>query len=468
MNQQLFETFSKTSKEEWIAQVNKDLRGKDFEQTLISKTTSGLTNQPFFTVEDTLGGEVVKSYRNLVNPIPEYPGIGPRLWSNVHHIVVKDEAVANKEILNALANGADAIRIELKGGENYQRLLKDVELSYIQVFLDPQGSPVGILREFMHYLSEIDFPLSQLQGAFMWGGMVYALRFKNSLSELLDAAFQLLELTSTCPQFKVIGIVGTYYHNAGADAVQEMAYAFGSWIALADRLIQKGIGVEQLVQKTFIGTAVGSDFFEEIAKIKAYRIFFHQLIHLYGIACSPEQIFIYTSTSQWTKTQKDLHNNMIRNTCEAMAAVMGGCNALHVLPFDQTVQESDLFSMRMSRNISSILQEESYLSKVMDPTAGSYYIENLILQLLEAAKDKLSTIEQEGGWWHLYASFQMQEEIKLTRQKRQEEVLSGKTTLVGVNKYLNKSDSVVPNAQGQEANWQILPSRLSLLCELKN
>lgn len=466
MTQSLFESFPKASKEEWIAQVTKDLRGKDFEETLFSKTASGLPIQPFFTVEDNQGLEFIEPYRNLINPVSEIPGIGPRIWSNVHYEKVVEEESANKRILEALANGADAIRIELKGGEDYHVLLRDVHLQYIQVFIDPHGSPLAILQEFFSYLKAIEFPADQLQGAFMWGGLVYALRFKNSLSELVEDAYQLLELSKGFQGFKVVGIVGTYYHNAGADAVQELAYAFGSWMDLAERLIQKGVDVAYLVSKTFVGTAVGSDFFEEIAKVKAYRIFFHQLLSLYGVTIDPSSIFIYTSTSQWTKTQKDLHTNMIRNTCEAMASVIGGCNALHVLPFDQASKEADAFSLRMSRNISSILQEESYFNKVMDPTAGSYYIENLLVQLLEAAKDKLSVIEQEGGWWHLYASCQMQEEIKLTRQQKQQDVVDGKTVIVGVNKYPNKADIPTFNSLPQEANWQLLPSRLSLLSEL--
>ncbi|MGY6522370.1 MAG: methylmalonyl-CoA mutase family protein [Mongoliitalea sp.] len=466
MTQSLFESFPKVSKEEWIAQVTKDLKGKGFVETLTSTTASGLKIQPFFTAEDNKGLEFIEPYRNLNNTLPEIPGIGPRVWSNVHYVKVVEEQSANKRILEALTNGADAIRLELRGGENFHVLLKDVHLQYIQVFLDPLGSPVAILKEFLHYLKEIEFPADQLQGAYMWGGLVYALRFKNSLSELVEDAFQLLELSNSFQGFKVIGIVGTYYHNAGANAIQELAYAFASWMDLAERLIQKGVDVTYLASKTFVGTAVGSDFFEEIAKIKAYRIFFHQLLSLYKVTIDPASIFIYTSTSQWTKTQKDLHTNMIRNTSEAMAAVIGGCNALHVLPFDQATKEAEAFSLRMSRNISSILQEESYLNKVMDPTAGSYYIENLLVQLLEAAKDKLAVIEQEGGWWHLYASYQMQEEIKLTRQRKQQDVVDGNTVIVGVNKYPNKSDIPTFNSQAQEANWQILPSRFSLLSEL--
>lgn len=465
MTQSLFESFSKTTKDEWIAQAIKDLKGKDFEQTLASKTSSGIPIQPFFTKEDHQGLEFIEAYRNLINPVSEIPGVGPRVWSNVHYVKVIDELEANKGILQALANGADGIRMELKGGENYHLLLRDVQLEYINIFIDPNGAPVTILSEFIGYLSEINFSFEKLQGALMWAGLVYALRFKNSLSELIDDAFQLLALTENYPNFKTIGIVGTYYHNAGADAIQELAYAFGSWIDLADRLALKGVGVEQLVQKTFIGTAVGSDFFEEIAKIKAYRVFFHQLVELYELSFDPASIMIYASTSQWTKTQKDMHTNMIRNTCEAMAAIIGGCNALHVLPFDQALGDSDAFSQRMSRNISSILQEESYLNKVMDPTAGSHYLENLIYQLLEAAKAKLSALEQEGGWWHLYASYQMQEEIKLTRQKRQQAVVDGQVIVVGVNKYPNKSDEPITNTLPQEADWQILPSRLSLLSE---
>jgi methylmalonyl-CoA mutase len=469
MTENLFEDFPQVSKEVWKAQIVEDLKGKEYEKSLFSNTISGLRLEPFYTAEDSIGLENIFVYRNRVNPEPVIPGLGPRLWSNVHFVISSEEKPANMEILQALQQGADAIRIELSGNEDFSLIFSGVHLEYIQVFIEPKSEPVLLLKKFLEYVDQSGLDPSKLSGALMWGGLVHALKTKNPKTELANHAYQLMSLSKDFPGFKVIGIGASFYHNAGATAVQELAYAFGAWIGLAERLIEKGLQPAEIGHKTFIGLAIGSEFFEEIAKVKAARIFFQSLLRLYDVEVATENIFIYASTSQWTKTQKDIYNNLLRNTTEAMAAIIGGCNALQVVPFDMAVKKAGGFSMRMARNVSSILLEESYLNKILDPTAGSFFVENLISDLLEAIKNKLADIENEGGWWHLYASLQMQEEIKFTRIMKQEAVKSGEKTVVGLNKYLNaKDEGFVQNSLSEEENWQILPSRLSLLAEHSN
>jgi len=469
MTANLFEDFPQVSKSTWKTQIVKDLKGKEYEKSLVSSTLSGLKLEPFYTAEDSIGLENIFAYRNRINPDPEIPGLGPRLWSNVHFVIASEENQANQEISQALLQGADSIRIELVGNEDFSAIFSGVHLEYIQVFIEPKSDPVPLLKNFLEFVVQSGLDRSKLSGALMWGGLVHALKTKNPKTELANHTYQLMSLSKDFPGFKVIGIGASFYHNAGATAVQELAYAFGAWIGLAERLIEKGLQPAEIAHKTFIGLAIGSEFFEEIAKVKAARIFFHSLLRLYDVEVATENIFIYASTSQWTKTRKDIYNNLLRNTTEAMAAIIGGCNALQVVPFDMAVKNADGFSMRMSRNVTSILLEESYLNKIMDPTAGSFFVENLISDLLKAVKNKLVDIENEGGWWHLYASLQMQEEIKLTRRIKQEAVESGENTVVGVNKYLNaKDEAFVPNYLTEEENWQLLPSRLSMLAEHSN
>jgi methylmalonyl-CoA mutase len=368
-----------------------------------------------------------------------------------------------------LLQGADAIRIELIGNEDFSVIFSGIQLEYIEVFIVPKSDPVLLLKKILEYVVHSGLDRSKLSGALMWGGFVHALKTKKPKTELANHAYQLMSLSKDFPGFKVIGIEASFYHNAGANAVQELAYAFGAWIDLVECLIEKGLHPAEIAHKTFIGLAIGSDYFEEIAKVKAARIFFQSLLKLYDVEVATENIFIYASTSQWTKTQKDIHNNLLRNTTEAMAAIIGGCNALQVVPFDMAVKNADGFSMRMSRNVSSILLEESHLNKIMDPTSGSFFVENLISDLLKAVKNKLVDIETKGGWWYLYASLQMQEDIKFTRIINQEAVKSGENTVVGVNKYLNANEEAfLPNYLAEEENWQLLPSRLSLLAEHSN
>jgi len=465
MKENLFEEFPHITKEDWIRQAVRDLKGKDFEATLVKETSDGIKIAPFYTAEDVEKNGKQGSEKRSILPNPSVAGFSPRYWSNVFEVEAKK--TANNEILLALEKGADALLISLEGHENLDHLLHKVLPQYIQIFIVPGKNPYASLQHFLNWVKRNGFDSSEIQGGLLWDGFANTLREQEGKDKVIELAASLLEIAKELDQFKVFSIDSSVYHNAGASTVQELSYSFSAYIELLDELTERGVQAKEIFEKTLLKTAVGSDYFMEMAKIRTSRFLFHQLAKLYQVTIPMENIFIFSSTSFWTKSKIDVHTNMLRNTTEAMAALLGGCNALQVLPHDVVLGNSDSFSIRMARNISNILKEESYLDKVLDPIAGSYYLENLKNDLFAAVQSKLIEIENSGGWWKLYQSNVIQKAVKAIGEQKMVAIQNGTRTKIGVNKFTNpkevfdKDNEIVDPAE----DWQLLPVRESEMME---
>lgn len=470
MKENLFDEFSPVSKAEWIQQIVKDLKGKDFEKTVISRTQDDLRISPFYNHEDTEETFWLQEFRHLVNPFSEIPGIPPRIWSNVFSNNALEQHQGNKEILLALQNGADAIRLNVSGEEDFDILLQDVELQYIQLFVCPNGDPVHGLKHFFSWVEKKLIDPNHLQGGILWDGFTRALIKKSDRKKIIGQAGILLDQTSRFPNFKTLAIDSAHYHNCGASTVQELSFSIAGYIELMDGLTTAGRNPEEIIKKTMVWTAVGSDYFLEIAKVKTIRVLFHQLAGLYGPFTVPSDTFIYSETSFWTKTKMDIHSNMIRNTVESMAAVLGGCNALQVIPHDLVLNGGSSFSKRMAMNISNIIKEECYFDKVLDPVAGSYFLENMINQLFDAVQIQLEGLESQGGWWNLYERGEIQKMVKEKRTLSMDSLLNKVKSKIGVNKYVSKEEMsreevIDPIHEGE---FQLLQMRESMSVEKTN
>ena len=470
MKENLFDEFSPVSKVEWIQQIIKDLKGKDFEKTVMSCTKDDLRISPFYNHDDSKDTLWLRDFRHLVNPPSGIPGLPPRIWSNVFGNDASDERQGNKEILLALQNGADALRLDLSGDEDLDVLLQEVELQYIQVFVCPKGDPIFVLKQLFSWVEKKQIDPNHLQGGLLWDGFTRVLIKRSDKNKVIQQAGILMDQASRFANFKTFAIDSTHYHNCGASTVQELSFSLAGFIELMDGLTSAGLQAEEIFKKSMIRTAIGSDYFLEIAKVKSMRIFFYQLAALYGSGIAMTDVFIYSETSFWTKTKMDIHSNMIRNTVESMAAVLGGCNALHVVPHDAVNSGGSSFSKRMAGNISNIIKDECYFDKVLDPVAGSYFLENLINQLFDAAQSQLEEIERQGGWWKLYESGELQKKVKEKRTQTMDSILKKGKTKIGVNKYLNENEKgdIETREPFEEENFQLLPIRESMSVENQN
>lgn len=460
----LFEDFPCHSKKDWMDQVIRDLKGKDFEKTLVSVTEDGIKIDPFYTFEDLAGTEWVSDYRNRVNTEPPLPGFPPRIWANVSSFEGTNGKSTNEEILDALLNGADGLLLHLRGGEDLEVLLKGVEPQYIQIFLNPLGDPIQVLNGFVEWLNQNGWRPDTIYGGILWDGFAAALTEKTDKRTVMEIAKSLLQVGEEFGNFKVLSIDAAAYHNSGASPVQELSFGLAAWIELIDALVGEGFYPQEIIQKTMFRLAVGAEFFLEIAKVKAARILMHRLMSLYQLDIPAEDLFLFVETSFWTKTLSDPDTDMIRNTTEAMAGIIGGANALYVLPHDIATGVSDPWSKRLARNVSTILKEESYQDRILDPVAGSYFIENMITAIFQKVKENMEEVEEMGGWWACYETLFIQKEVKTMRERKMVEILEKKRSKIGVNKFTTQKD-IIDQKSKEEEVWTIFPCRESMLAE---
>lgn len=469
MNIKLFEDFDPVSKQQWIDQALTDLKGKDFHQTLVTKTFDGIEIFPFYTPEDCLSFESIKKYQNKINQETDIPGLSPRHWSNVFCPSTVDAKIGNKLILEALMNGCDALLLDVSAKTDFEKLLKDVEIPYIQLFLKPgkDADPVEVSDNLLGWWTNTRWGKEQLNGAFLWDGVSSLFQKKGQLKDQVLSAELLLKNLEDYPNFSALTLDFSIYHEAGGSTIQELKYGFSSFIELLDQLTEAGLIAEKVFKNTQLLLSVGSGYFEEISKIRASRIFFDSLARLYKVSLNPEEIKVFCQTSTWTKSKIDEHTNMLRNTTEAMSAILGGCNALWVRPHDEVLGISSAFSQRMARNVSNILKEESYLDKVVDPVAGSYFVENLTYQILKKLREEVASIELDGGWFKIYTDHSIQQSVKSFRKERQDMVLKGDCIKVGANKYKEDSEEGIFGSKLilEEADWQLLGARETWLLE---
>ena len=451
MKQKIFQNFPPANKQAWVNQAKKDLKGGDFEKQLVSVTSEGFPLSPYYAAEDTADTQWVKAFDNQINPPQETEGLPARYWVNAVEITGTNEAAVNSEIKYVLDNGADGLILPLSQDLDWDRILAEVALPSVAIWIKPLGNdPLPSLEAFSSWLEQRSLEPSALRGGILWDGLSLGFGQPIQIEKQTAQVASIHRLFQSYPHFKSICLDTSVYANTGSTAVQELGYGLSALVELWDGLTEIGIEAEALFSDLFVLTAVGSDYFMEIAKLKTFRIALHHLAKQYQVVLAAADIQLFGMTSRWSKSSKDPYNNLLRNTTEAMSAVIGGCNTVFVIPHDH----SSSFTKRMARNISTILREEGYFDKTLDPAAGSYYIENLTRTLFEESWGLLTKTESQGGWWKLYLTHHIQQEIKATRTLKFQQLIQGNTEKVGI------AESIAPISLAEEfpeEDYQLKP-----------
>ncbi len=348
----LFGEFEPVSKEAWKQKIEEDLKGKDFEELIWH--TEGLKIQPFYTQEDLASTPVGHIDKGLGSE---------KRWSILEKIVVHTPEQANAQALEALNHGADGIIFQLLDDEvpPFDILLKSLVLNSCAIYLEGKSDVVIALD---NYIKSQNLEDQGLNGGFMCSSYY-----------LQDG----LTLQSN-PAFKKLFIP---YSNG--TIVHQLAGTLQKSVSVLDSLTDSGIAPSSILKQLIIKFEIGSSYFKEIAKLRACRILMVALAKAYHVEdIKPGHFHIHTETSWATQPDKDIHNNMLRNSTQSMSAILGGCNSLYVRPHTDR-EEEESFAKRIARNIPLILREEAYFDKVGDPAAGSYYIESLTRTFVEEA-----------------------------------------------------------------------------------
>jgi methylmalonyl-CoA mutase len=446
--QHLFSEFPPVSTSEWEEQIIKDLKGADYNKKLIWQTIEGIDVKPYFRKEDLAG------LGHMGSAPGEYPfvrGLDKTEWRIRQNIYVKNVELANEEAVEAIKNGASCINFimaPVPPTPVMQKLLKGVDPVKSGISFSNSDCFRDLLDFFVENIEESGLDPATIFGSFEIDPLANLMANGQLADSFATVCMKLhgiiLNISKQLPNYHAISVRGHYYHNAGATAVQELAFTLAVANEYFAQLTNQSLSIDKIAPHFQMTLAVGSNYFVEIAKLRAARLLYSRIIEQY----KPEnknsyKSFINCVNSRWNKTVFDPYTNLLRATTEAMSAIIGGVNCLTIEPFDIIYKEPDAFSNRLARNIQNLLREESYLNKVQDIAAGSYYIENLTDQIAEKAWDLFKEIENRGGFYEAAKQGFIQDEIDKTNEKRKTLIASGKENMLGTNIYPNFNENML-------------------------
>ncbi|UOK43878.1 MULTISPECIES: methylmalonyl-CoA mutase subunit beta [Flavobacterium] len=412
MSEKLFTEFEGVSSKQWKNQIQYELKGADYNETLVWESPEGIKVRPFYHVD-----EETKSFSANTQATN---------FKIVQNIFVHDLDKSIARALETLNRGAESIRFTLENDS--------VEINKLLTALPLATTPVYIS---MRFLSE-DFIKKIDEIAAKHSATIHVLvdpigQFakEGNLFSNVEGDFAVLNnLVKSCKNISFLSINAGLYQNAGANMVQQLAYT----LAHANEYFNR---VTDFSQQVTVQVAVGTNYFFEIAKLRALRILFNTLAKEYNneISCH-----IIATPTKRNKTLYDYNVNMLRTTTECMSAILGGADAVSNLAYDAIYHKDNEFGDRISRNQLLVLKHESYFDKVNNPADGTYYIETLTQQLAEKALQLFKDIEANGGFITQLIEGTIQRKIKESADKEQELFDNGKEILLGTNKYPNKDD----------------------------
>lgn len=468
----LLADFPAVSTEQWMEVVTRDLKGADFEKRLVWRTNEGFKVQPFYRAEDIEG---LKTTEVKPAAYPYVRSTKPNNdWLIRQDIQVKNAVEANKKALDALSRGATSLGFQLKKADLSPHyiadLLKDINPTSVELNFNICVSKGAELAKILtDYYKTNDFYADPklLVGSINIDPINRMLLKGKGLNRefMHDKIKSVVVAASELPFYKVVGVNAVTLNNAGAFSAQELGYALAWGNEYLSSLVEDGVDKSLAAKKIKFNFGVGSNYFMEIAKFRAARLLWAQIVMAYQPKCQQEdcpnnkpdglcrcaaKMRIHAETTQFNMTIFDDYVNMLRTQTEAMSATIAGVDSLTVLPYDISYKNPDEFSERIARNQQLLLKEESHFDKVIDPSAGSYYIETLTKEIAEQAWAIFLNVEDDGGFFEMVKKGTIQEVVKTTAANRFRDVSSRKEVLVGTNQFPNfteKASDKVENAE---------------------
>ena len=413
MADNLFDAFEPVSSKQWKQQIQYELKGADYNDTLVWESLEGIKVRPFYHNDET---EIKYTLKENKTP-----------FSILQNIYVHDVALSNKRAIDTLNRGAESIRFTI---ENESVILADLMqhlplenttyffyLPFLSIDFVNQINEFAAKNNAKCYI-QLD-PIGQLTKDGNWFGN-------------LEKDFEKLNAISNKTSVPFITIQSGIYQNAGANMVQQLAYTLAHINEYFNRIKNSN-------QPITIEVSVGTNYFFEIAKLRALRLLFNTLAAEYNHTFD---CHIIATPTKRNKTLYDYNVNMLRTTTECMSAILGGADIVANLSYDSLYHKDNEFGDRIARNQLLILKHESYFDKVHNPADGTYYIEVLTEQLVQKGLQLFKEIEENGGFISQLIEGNIQKKISESAAKEQELFDSGKEVLLGTNKYPNKNDKM--------------------------
>lgn len=443
--EKLFAEFPPVSTEAWEAAIAVDLKGADYERKLVWRTNEGFNVRPYYRAENLEGLETLNA---AAGEFPYLRGVsGDNNWLTHQTIEVAAPAEANATALQMLNAGVDSLGFEIKD-ENFSEadldvLLKDIYMPAVDLTFSgkkmPHVAALVLAKAEKEGVSKDDIRVN-----FCIDPIVKHLSMKGDWCEkcggtkCFDKIADLVAKTKEYKHVRVVTVSGNVFSDSGSTIVEELAFSLAVAHEYLVRMMEHGLTVDEAARKLRFSFAVTSNYFMEMAKLRAARLLWANIVKAYGPEkpCSCK-MFVHARTSAWNQTVYDPYVNMLRGTTEAMSAAIAGVHSLEVLPFDHSYEAPSEFSYRIARNESLLLKHESHFDQVIDPAGGSYYIENLTKSIADEAWKLFLEVEEKGGYVEAFKAGFIVERVKASAAAKDKAVATRRQTILGSNQYPN-------------------------------
>ena len=451
LKEKLFSEFAPVSTEEWMAKITADLKGVPFEKKLVWKTGEGFNVNPFYRAEDIEG---LKTTESLPGEFPYVRGTKKdNDWKVRQNIEVCCFKGANEKALDLLTKGVTSLGFIIKGDEvneeNIATLLEGICPASVELNFNTCNCKaeklIGILAD---YFKGKGVDAEKCYGSVNYDAFKKPLVKGKENSEWVEGAAAVLKAGQALPNYRVLAVNAFLFNNAGAYISQELGYALAWGNELMAKLTEAGFTADEVAKKIKFNFGISSNYFMEIAKFRAARWLWAEIVAAYKPACECAcKMVAHAQTSEWNMTVYDAHVNLLRSQTEAMSAALAGVDSITVRPFDKIYQTPDDFSERIARNQQLLLKEECHLDKVVDPSAGSYYVEVLTNSLADVAWKLFLEVEEKGGFSVAVNAGEIQNAVNASNVARKKAVAIRREILLGSNQYPNFTEVAADKIQ---------------------
>ena len=467
---------TRSNKKDWEKKVAEELDGEPID-SLIWKTLEGIDVKPLYTADDLeeinhldsfpglppyLRGPRATMYAKRPWTVRQYSGFSTAEESNQFY---RDNIAAGQTGLSvafdlATHRGYDSDHPRVTGDvgkagvaidtvEDMQILFDQIPLNKMSVSMTMNGAVIPIMAMFIVAAEEQGVAQKELNGT-LQNDILKEFMVRNTYIYPPKASMRIVAdiiayASKQLPKFNSVSISGYHMLEAGATCTQELAYTLADGVEYVRAAIKKGLDIDSFAPRLSFFFGIGMNFFMEVAKLRAARLLWAELIEKEFAPSNPQSLMLRThcQTSGVSLTSQDPYNNIIRTTIEAMAAILGGTQSLHTNSFDEALALPTPFSAQIARTTQLILKEESGLTNVIDPLAGSYYLESLTASLVNEARKLIEEAEELGGMTRAVQAGVPKLRIEESAAIRQARIDKKEETIVGVNKYISKDQDPV-------------------------
>ena len=456
-SEKLFTEFPPVPTEKWEEVITADLKGADYERKLVWKTGEGFNVRPYYRAENLEG---IKFLGSQAGEFPYVRGTHAHNRWRVHQTVsVVCPKEANAEALKILNAGVDSLGFCIASADfsaaDLDMLLKDICIPAVEITFC--GEKMANVAELV--LAKVEkegIAKEDVRIAFCIDPLVKGLSSKGDFcspngEKCIARIVELIHKTKEYKHVRIVTVAGQTFGNSGSTIVEELAFTLSAGHDYLVRLTDAGLDVDAAARKLRFSFSVSSNYFMEIAKFRAARMLWANIVKGYNpsknCAC---KMHIHARTADWNQTVYDPYVNMLRGTTEAMSATIAGVHSLEVTPFDAAFESPTEFSKRIARNVELLLKHESHFDQVVDPAGGSYYVENLTQSIAAEAWKLFLEIEEKGGYAEAYKAGFIKERVEASAAAKDKAIATRRQTLLGANQFPNFTE-VAPKEITAEA-----------------